>query len=351
MRELLGYKRVVEKELNGFFDDKIRRAKLVDSSAAEMLELLKEYTLRGGKRIRAALIYFGYRCFSDKNLKEVVKASICAELIQTAVLIHDDLIDQDSLRRKGPTLHISYENIGRKNNFKGDPAHFGASMSIIAGDAGYALANEILAKINIKNRYKVKAIEKFNYILRQVIYGQGLDILSEQKEVTESDIEKIHHLKTATYTVQGPLHIGALLAGARKKHLDLLSGYALPLGKAFQLQDDILGMFGDEAKIGKPVGSDVKQGKKTLLILKALEKGSDKQKVFIKRHLGNARISKQQLEEFRKIIVDTGSLNYSKKLIKSLLDKSRNIILKAKLKPYGKKFLLDLAGFMEKREY
>ena len=105
------YKKLVDKELNNFFNDKLAKAELIDSSSKEMIELLKEFTLRGGKRIRAALLYYGYRCFSNKNLREIIKASMALELIQSYLLIHDDVIDNDNLRRNGPTLHVSYKNI------------------------------------------------------------------------------------------------------------------------------------------------------------------------------------------------------------------------------------------------
>jgi len=345
------YKRLVERELEVFFDDKLAKADLIDSSSKEMIKLLKEYTLRDGKRLRAALLYYGYRCFSDRNLKEIVKASTALELIQSYLLIHDDIMDNDNLRRNGPTLHISYKDIANKKYKKTDSTHFGMSMAILAGDVCAAFANEIISKLNIKEKYKVNALKALNHSVHKVIYGQALDVLSELRTVDNRDIEKIHKLKTATYTVEAPLLIGALLAGAKQKHLRILSQYAIPLGKAFQLQDDILGMFGNEEKLGKPVGSDLKEGKKTLLILKALEKATPSQKYLIKKTLGNKNLTKNQLNQVRSIIIKTGSLAYSQELAKNLIKKAKLSVKNSRFRPKGKEFLLKIADYLEKREY
>lgn len=348
---LENYKNLVEKELKLFFEDKLSKADLIDPSSKEMIELLKEYTLRGGKRIRAAFLYYSYRCFSKKNLKEIIKASMALELVQSYLLIHDDIMDNDNLRRNGPTLHISYENIAQARFKKANSKHFGLSMAILAGDICAAFANEIITDLDVKEKYKVKALKALNHTVHKVIYGQVLDVLSELRRVDQKDIEKIHKLKTATYTIEAPLHIGALLAGAKEKHLKTLSNYAVPLGKAFQIQDDILGMFGNEEKIGKPICSDLKEGKRTLLILKALENADAVQKIAILNALGTKRLTDLQINKVRKLIKQTGSLDYSKNLAAELIKKSKSSLKDAKLKKVGKDFLISIADYLEKREY
>ncbi|MBW2977830.1 polyprenyl synthetase family protein [Candidatus Woesearchaeota archaeon] len=344
------YKQLVNKELDLFFKDKLEKADQIDPSSKQMIELLREFTMRGGKRLRAALVYHGYKCFSNKNLKEIIKASMTMELIQSYLLIHDDIIDNDDLRRNGPTLHISYKNIAKRKYKKIDSNHFGISMAILAGDICAAFANEIIAKLKIKEKYKTPALSVLNHSVHHVIYGQALDILSELRTITNKDIEKIHRLKTATYTIESPLKIGALLAGAKQKHLNILSRYAILLGKAFQIKDDILGMFGEKQKVGKPVDSDLKEGKKNLLILKALENATPAQKQQIQEALGNPDLTKNQLNQVRAIIIKTGSLSYSQNLAKKLVQKAKSAIKSAKLKPEGKKFLFKIADYIEQRE-
>jgi len=346
------YKERIDKELEHFFNQKLIKAKDIDPSSVEMIELLKEYQLRDGKRIRAAMIYYGYRCFSNKDIGQILKASMAIELIQSYLLIHDDIIDQDDKRRNGPTMHCAYKKLAQKRYKKIDSDHFGISFAILAGDILCAFANEILTNLYIREKYKVNAIRRLNHVIHQVIYGEALDILtSYQEKLTKKDLEKVHYLKTATYTFEGPLHIGALLAGANKKQLESLSSYAIPLGKAFQIQDDILGMFGDEKKLGKPVGSDIKEGKRTLLIIKALESSTKKQKILIENVLGKKNITPKQLSMVRKIIKDTGSLEYSQDLAKKLVKQAKSAIIKSNFKKEGKQFLLEIADYMLERDY
>ncbi|MBD3355240.1 polyprenyl synthetase family protein [Candidatus Woesearchaeota archaeon] len=346
------YKAIVDKEIEKFFNKKLKKAENIDSSSVELIKILKKYCL-GGKRIRAAMLFHGYRCFKNKNLKEIVKASMSIELIQSYFLIHDDIMDRSDIRRGKPALHKVYEKISKKRYKKSDHPHFGASMAILAGDILVAFADEIIADLkNIRPRHKNAAIKKLQHINHTVIYGQVLDILSELKPVTIKDISLIHRMKTASYTVEGPLHVGALLAGANKKQLKILKKYGVPLGKAFQIQDDILGLFGDEKKTGKPADSDVKEGKQTLLILKALEKADPKQKTTIKRALGNPNLTKSQLEEVRNIVKQTGSLEYCQNLAKSLIQKAKSALKKARFKKQGREFLLgEIAEYMLERKY
>jgi len=182
--------------------------------------------------------------------------------------------------------------------------------------------------------------------------GQILDIISQlSDDVKQKDVLQIHQLKTVPYTFDGPVRMGAILAGADNKMLEKLSAYTVPLGTAFQIQDDILGMFGDEEKVGKPVTSDLTEGKKTLLIIDALESADEKQKETILVNLGNVRTTYKGLQAVRKAIVDTGALQKSKDIAEKLAKESMDSLSKIRLKPEGKDFLFNIAEFMIKREY
>lgn len=350
VEQLNGFKKKLDKELNLFFNARIKEAKAIDKSAVQMLQLLKDFTMRGGKRIRAALICYGYKCFKSSNNKEILKAAMCIELIQSYLLIHDDIIDRDELRRGAPTMHKAYEKVYQNLRTNIPKSHLGISMAMLAGDALSCLANQLLAYSCFDEKRKLNAITALNKIIYKVIYGQILDVLSECKaRVTEKDILNIHQLKTATYTVEGPLHIGALLAGASNADLTILSGYAVPLGKAFQLQDDILGLFGNEKELGKPIGSDIREGKRTLLIIKALEKANKQQREFISNCLGK-NITKQDMEKIRTIVKQTGSLEYSQKLAKQFINKAKSMLSKANFRKEGKDFLIAIADYMLERQ-
>ena len=161
----------------------------------------------------------------------------------------------------------------------------------------------------------------------------------------------MHKLKTAIYTIEGPLHMGAIAAGASDDQLKILSEYAIPLGMAFQLKDDLLGLFGLEEKLGKPVDSDIKEGKKTILILKAMENAGKQQKEFIVNALGNKNITEKELIKLREIIKKTGSLSYSENLAEKLVKKAKDTIKNSDFEKQGKEFFLEIADYIIKRDY
>lgn len=344
------YQSRINSELEGFFEKKIRQVRDISPHAIELMKHLREFNLRDAKRIRPIFLVFGYRCLrSPKDESDIIKAALAAELMESFLLVHDDIIDNDDIRRKKPTLHKVYGESSKK--YRTDHAHFGKSMAIIGGDILAILGSEILLSTNFKDSLKLRAIEKFNRVVINTGFGEMLDVISEvDNKISEKDISRIHELKTAKYTIEGPLHIGAILAGAKKHHLNTLSKYAIPLGKAFQIQDDILGVFGDEKKTGKPVGSDIKEGKKTLLILKALENSNLKDRMRIKHALGSRNLKKQQLSQVRNIIKDSGSLQYSRDLAKKLAEKAKSAISRSSLKKEGREFLIDIADYIINRE-
>tara|TARA_Y100000310_G_C20693001_1_gene823601 strand:+ start:152 stop:1183 length:1032 start_codon:yes stop_codon:yes gene_type:complete len=340
LQQLKEFKAKLEPLLESFFNDKIEKAKKINPNSVEMIELLKEFTLRGGKRIRAALIYYTYKSITTNNEEEILKASMSIELAHAFLLIHDDIIDQDNMRRSGPTIHSSYKNIFKDSK---NPSHYGTSFAILAGDILFAFANEILANINLNESNKNKAIQILNHVVHQVIYGESLDVLSSIKPQTKESLEQINYLKTASYTFEGPLHIGAVLANANKPQLEQLSKIAIPLGKAFQLQDDLLDLFSTEEKIGKPIASDIKEGKKTVLILTTLENANEEQATFINKCLGNT-ITKEDINKLKNIIIETKA----KQQIESMI---KDFITEAKSHCKDNEFLLNLADYMLERNH
>lgn len=352
-KDLLQFKRVLDKELEKFLAKKVNEAAKISPYAKELMEHIYDLTLRGGKRIRAALLYYSYLAHGGKNKTEAIRAAMSMELSETYLLIHDDIMDNDNLRRGGVTIHESYRMIAEdKFNGKTNSKDFGVSLGILAGDVSCAISNEIITDCKFAANYKIRALNELNKIYAVEGIGQTLDILSEiRDDVQKKDTILIHELKTVPYTFDGPIKIGAILAGADEKSIKRLEKYSYPLGTAFQIQDDILGMFGSEEKLGKPVTSDLKEGKKTLLILDALEKASDSQKDKILLNLGNKRVNIRGLESVRKIIEQTGSLEYSKKLADDLVKKAISALNGMKLQKQGKEFLLKIADYMVNRDY
>ena len=354
--KLQNYKKLVDKEFETFFEKQLIESQKIDTSAYQMTKFLKEFNLRGGKRIRAALIFYGFKCFSNKksNDKDLLKVSIAMELIQSFLLIHDDIIDRDDLRRGGATSHKFFEEIGEKDfEFKAninEKKHFGTAMAIFAGDICIALANTILTKIKIANKNKV--IYEMNEIVKNTTFGQIIDVRSGYDNIfSEKTTLKIYKLKTVDYSIELPLKIGAILAGATEKEIKKIKKYAKLLGIAFNIQDDLLELFGEKKKFGKPMGSDLKEGKKTLVILKTLEKATKKEILFIKKKLGNKNISKKDIEKIKKMMIRTGAFDYCIKYGKNLIRKANIIIAKQDYKSEGKSFLIGIGDYLLKRKY
>ncbi len=219
---LSNYQKGISQEIEKFFDGKISQAKAPFEK--EVLGWLKEYSLRPAKRIRAILVNYGYFLAGGSNKKGILTTSIFIELIHNYLLIHDDIIDKDELRRGKKALHRLC----------------GENLAICAGDLVNALGYEILTDSPFPVGYRLKALEKLNQTLYSTGYGQMFELnLRNKKKFTDQDVLEIYTRKTAFYTVVTPLQVGALLGGADEKFLKKIERFALPLGIAFQIRDDL----------------------------------------------------------------------------------------------------------------
>lgn len=355
--QLTELKNKINQELEEFFDLKIREIKKrrKPSLLKEMVENIRDFTLSSGKRIRPILFYYGYLLAGGRDKKNVLKAAVSIELIHTYLLIHDDIIDRDNFRRHRMTMHYYYEK-EYKNKFKNKSKnikHFGISMGIIAGDLASAFGYEILSRSDLPENLKVRAINKFNRIIADTITGEEIDVFLEMfADFDMAKILKMQGYKTAKYTIEGPLHLGAILAGADDKFLESLTNFAIPLGIAYQIKDDIIGVFGDKKRTGKPVGTDIREGKATLLISKTLERADSDQKKIINSALGNEKIKIKEVSKVRSIIKETKSLEYSQDQVKKFSKSARANLKKIKVADERCRIFLEgLVDFMAKREF
>ncbi len=309
---------IIDNSLKTYFKEELKNVFGVSKDERVLdryiLEHIAEHDLRPAKRLRGSFIYYGYRLFRQEKEADLLKAAMSIELIHTALLMHDDFMDQDDTRRGLPTSHEYFKKYHLDNKFRFDSIHYGESMAVTVGDSALMLGFEILGKSNFDAVLKINALNRTLRGILNTTYGQTYDITLEGRGVaTEKDITNLHLAKTAIYTYENPLHIGAILAGAEKKDLEILSRYAIPGGVAFQLQDDILGLFGDTKKTGKPAHSDLRQGKMTLLIVKALEFADKNQKERLLKIWGKRDLTEGEANTARKIVIETGSLDYSKR--------------------------------------
>lgn len=257
---------------------------------------IRDLTLRGGKRLRAGLLIAGAELFEPQAVEQtaVIDAAAALELRQSYLLIHDDIMDGDTTRRGGPSVHVALAG------FTGD-ARLGENLGILAGDLACALEQVLLQQMDIDADRLTRVLEIFAAMHMAVVQGQTLDLLGQV-----SAFEVALH-KTASYTTVGPLSAGAALAGARDRDIKHLAAIAEPLGVAFQFRDDLLGTFGDPAKTGKPADSDLLEGKRTVLVEETLARGDRLQKQKLTSVLGNPEASLADLADARDIMVQCGA--------------------------------------------
>lgn len=348
---LADFKKEIDQEIETYFNGIIKETSKHDFLMAEALENVKKMILAGGKRLRPALMYHGYLGTGGKEKKKMLKTCVSVELIHFFLLIHDDIIDRDLKRHGKDTVHFMYEKLAKKIFPKNDSEHFGNSMAIIVGDMIGALGNQIIYKSNFDPALVVKALHKLQSVVSFTVIGQAKDIYMQNKgQAAEEEVLEMYNYKTAKYTFEGPLHLGAILGGATDEVLAGLSQAAIPLGIAFQIKDDILGLFGSEKKVGKPVGSDIKEGKQTILLAKANENADKQQKKLLKNISGKKDLESEDLKMFQKIIQDTGALAYANDLIDKKIEESKGIIKRIKISKESQDFLLGIADYVKERE-
>lgn len=345
------FKEEIDREIEEYLDKVIKETKKKDKLMTDAVKYVKKLALSGGKRLRPAFMYYGYLAAGGKEEEKIIKASVSVELVHLFLLIHDDIIDRDERRHGMDTVHYRYSQIGRKLFARKDHEHFGNSMALIIGDMVNALGNKIIFNSGFKPENIMKALTRLQQIISYTVIGQSQDIFIEYRgKATEREVLQMYENKTAKYTIEGPMHLGASLAGASEEFLEKLSHYALPIGIAFQIQDDILGIFGSEKKLGKKVGSDIEEGKQTILVVKALHRGNFRQRKLLHSLLGKRDLLKEEAQMFQSIITETGSLEYAKKLSNELMLKGKRFVEKIKMRKEAKEFFIEVANYMAERE-
>lgn len=342
----------INKELEHQFNLAIANARKKDILMADVLKNAKKIALAGGKRIRGALLYWAYIGVGGKEKKKILKVSAAIEMVHLFLLIHDDIMDRGETRHGEKTLHRAFSSKKQKYGLKNDEDHFGESMAIIAGDMLYVIANKIILEAGFDPKISMQSVLKLQSIIENTIIGQSQDLsIAYKKNATEKEVMEMLKNKTAKYTIEGPVHLGAILGGCNdKRTLDILSQYAIPVGIAFQIQDDILGVFGDKKKIGKSVASDIKEGKQSIMVIKARRLATKQKRKKLDAILGKGNITKEEVKIFQDILKSTGVLEYSRKMAEQYLKKGKREIKKTILLPDAKIFFAGLAEYLENRE-
>jgi len=267
--------------------------------------------LEGGKRLRPAFVYWGWRAAGGPAAKmpSVLCAAAAVELVHASALTHDDVIDSSATRRGHASAHRAFAAMRSDHTDERRATAFGTSAAILLGDILLAWSDELMRD----SGFRPKAIDRgqvyFDRLRSEVVAGQYLDVLAQTKRRTSgADAMRVLLYKSAKYTVERPLQLGAALGKASPQLLAALSSYGVPLGEAFQLRDDVLGVFGDTRVTGKPSGDDIREGKRTLLMARAFDKSNPGQRGVLDASFGNSQLDETAIAAVQEILRDTGAL-------------------------------------------
>jgi geranylgeranyl diphosphate synthase type I len=328
----------VDARLGAWLDARVAVARSRGSDVELVADAVRSLVMRGGKRMRAVLLAASYDgCGGDGGSLAVVAAGASLELLQAYLLVHDDWMDGDDVRRGGPSVPaMMRERL---------PGHADAA-SVLAGDLAAAWSQEALLELELPPGRVLLAAMELARVEEEVIHGQVLDVRSRARDARE--VEAVHALKTASYTVRGPVVMGARLAGANEAQVTALAAFATPLGMAFQLRDDVLGTFGDARATGKPAGSDLRKGKRTALVAEA--SGDANAAQMLGRVLGRRDATEEEHAAAVVAMETSGARARVEERIAALTHEARAALQRAELAPMGRALLERAVVALTERE-
>ena len=317
----------VDKALHEFLQRAVAPLAGISPDLTPFGAVTEAFVMDGGKRLRPAFCYWGYRAAGGTDSDAIVRAAASLELLQACALVHDDVIDASDTRRGAPAVHRRFAATHRAAGWHGDPEAFGSAAAILLGDLALIWADTMLAESGMDATALQHAFGIWDAMRVEVMCGQYLDVVEQARG--GGSVERalrVARFKSAKYTVERPLHLGATLAAADGALIDVLSHYGLPLGEAFQLRDDVLGVYGDPAETGKPAGDDLREGKRTVLVAFALEAANDAQRQSLRRLLGDPALDEDGVTILRDIIAATGALQRVEQLIAERYEQSQQAL-------------------------
>lgn len=323
-------------------------------SAAQAVEVFKDIVTRPAKRLRGSFVIEAFRMFNENLPEDTYRAAVAIELIHAYLLVIDDFNDKSDLRRGQPTAHRIHEKYHAERHFGGDSLHYGYSVATLSGLFGMHHAGNLLLELNFPPEILLRAIKGINDAVNVTAYGQVRDIYNQQTtQLTEHDVMEVHRLKTAHYTYFNPIQLGAVLAGQTSETIEKFCTYTEKAGIAFQIQDDILGVFGDPKDTGKSNMDDIMEGKATLLTVYAMNHSSSSQLEVLKNYVGNRTLTQEQFAQVQQIIIETGSLEHSKNIAQELVSKAKDSMY-TEFPEYrenkGFQFITGIADYMIERK-
>jgi geranylgeranyl diphosphate synthase type I len=350
-------------QLRQYLRDRRDEAAYIDgpegSDFGVLIAGLEDFVLSGGKRLRPAFAYWGWNAVATRDPDPAVLLLFSAlELLHAFALVHDDVIDESSTRRGRPTAHMHFAALHRDQNWRGSPDQFGISAAILAGDLAQAWADDIVSRVfqvsqaGLSPDAQRRVQRVWADIRTEVLAGQYLDIVAEASGAESiASAMSVATFKTACYTVSRPLQLGAAAAADRPDVQAIFGQFGTDLGVAFQLRDDVLGVFGDPAVTGKPSGDDLRSGKRTVLVAEAMEladKSDPMAANLLRTSIGN-RLTEAQVRQLRDVIESVGALAAAEDRIAALTERALATLAAAPITATAKAGLSELAKMATNR--
>ena len=342
----------VEKQLLGFVDEHAVWLDRLGEDAQRLVAAARTSVI-GGKRFRAAFCYWGHHAVAGMVAPEdeaaLVRACGSLELLHASALVHDDYMDASDVRRGRPATHREFGALHQRSGWRGDAEQYGAAAAILLGDLLLSWADELLRTCGLDGE-RVRAAQAFFDLTRsEVVTGQFLDVSAQARGASDVDLAmNVLRYKSAKYSIERPLHIGAALAGASGRTIGQLTRFGLPLGEAFQLRDDLLGVFGDPEATGKPAGDDLTEGKRTVLVALALDALSPKDARHLDASLGEP-LDEERVTRLRELIDGSGARAQVEQVIDELTERALTALDAAEIDDRARGVLRTLAAAATQR--
>jgi geranylgeranyl diphosphate synthase type II len=348
------YRSLVEEALRQVFAAAIAEAGKIDGSYAELLVVTRDQLLRGGKRLRPYLTYLAYHGAGGREV-DIAPVAASQELFHQFLLIHDDIIDRDLVRHGGINVAGKYyHDFQDRPIADAEARHYGDSYALLAGNASCALGLQAISSSGFNAETKLAALQCVHQMLFEEMGGQLTDVsvsIPGGAPATLEQLLRVARYKTAAYSFITPLKLGAIMAGGPAQLQGQLQEFGESLGIAFQLADDLLGVYGDEKSLGKPILSDISEGKHTLLIHYALAGATSRQAAALRRIWGSHTAGEAELAEARDLLTATGAQAKVTALADQHLQAALAALKPAALDEQVKARLGEVAVFCVKRQY
>lgn len=313
----------VDAALRAYLDDSLPRVAGLHPTLEPLVEELGAFVLNGGKRLRPVLVLLGYQAAHGDDLDAVLGPALAMELLHTCALLHDDIIDDAPTRRGRTATHVAFATMHRDGGWNGDAADFGTAAAILLGDLAFVQADELFLQGRVSAERLLAGFAVFTELREEVMAGQYLDVLAATVGTTSREIAMtVASYKSGRYSVARPLQVGAVLAGADDALVTGLLRVGDPLGQAFQIRDDLLGVFGTEDETGKSARGDLAEGKRTLLVAEADARLEGAERDRFRSLLGRPDLTEDQAEELRTLMRACGALDATSATVDRLVAES-----------------------------